>query len=182
MHGLRLPHDRTSMFHTKCPMGRRFLPLCTTSIGTDNDTVLYVQVLADPSQCAGLRIKIVHGYVEEALDLTGVEVHSDHMVAASSLEHVRHQFGGDGRTRLVLLVLACIRKVRQNGSDSTCRRSLTCVDHDQKLHKSIVDVAWRGGLQDENCGTMSSRRSSRSARFCVPSSSLTDSPMVTDVS
>jgi hypothetical protein len=163
-------------------MGKRFLPLCAASIRTDNHTVLYVQVLADPSQCAGLRVKVIHGHVEETLDLTGVKVHSDHMVAASSLEHVGHQFGGDGCTRLVLFVLACIREVRQNGSDATCRRSLACVDHNQKLHESIVDVAWWGRLQDENCGTMSPRRSSRSARLCVPSSSLTDSPMVTDVS
>lgn len=118
------------MFHIELPVGRKYLPLRTTSIRTDNNAVLYVQVLADPSQCAGLRVEVVHGHVEEALNLTGVEVHSDHMVAASSLEHIGHQLGGDGRSRLVLLVLAGIREVRQNGSDTTCRRSLACVDHD----------------------------------------------------
>ena len=144
-------------------MDRRSLPLCTSSIRTDNDTVLYIQVLADPSQRARFCVEVVHRNIEEALDLTGVKVHCNHMVASGSLKHVGHQFGCDGRTRLVLLVLAGVGKVRKNGSDATCRRSLTCVDHDQELHESIVDVARWGRLQDKYCRTMSYSRSSRSA-------------------
>ena len=140
-------------------MNRRSLPLCASGIRTDDDTVLNVQILTNPSQRARLCVEVVHGNVEETLDLTGVKIHSDHMVASGSLKHVGHQLGCDRRTGLVLLVLTSVREVRQDGSDTACRRSLASVDHDQKLHESIIDVARWGRLQDEYCRTMSYSRS-----------------------
>lgn len=136
------------------------LPLCASSIGTDDDTVLYVQILTNPSQRARLCVEVVYGNIEEALDLTGVEIHGDHVVASGSLEHVGHQLSRDGCTRLVLLVLTGVGKVRKNSGDTARRRSLACVDHDQELHKRIVDVARWGRLQDEHCRTMSDFTSS----------------------
>jgi hypothetical protein len=118
----------------RCIIKGRSLPLSSSSIRTDDNTILHIQVLADPSQRARLRVEVVYRNVEEALDLTGVKIHSDHVVASGSLKHVGHQLGCDGCTRLVLLVLAGVRKVRKNGSDAACRCSLASVDHDQKLH------------------------------------------------
>ena len=147
-------------FTRNCLVSRRSSPLCASSIRTDDDTVLYIQVLADPSQRARLCVEVVYGNIEETLDLTGVKIHSDYMVASGSLKHVGHQFGRDGCTRLVLLVLTSVGEVRQNSSDTACRRSLASVDHDQELHESVVDVARWGRLQDEDCRTMSYSRSS----------------------
>lgn len=140
-------------------MNRRSLPLRASSIRADNDTVLDIQVFADPSQRTRLCVEIVHGNVEEALDLTSMKIHSNHMVASGCLKHVGHEFSCDGRTGLVLLVLASVWEVRKNGSNTARRRSLASVDHDQELHESIVDVARWGRLQDEDCHMMSHGRS-----------------------
>lgn len=34
--------------------------------------------------------------------------------------------------------------------EGLARPERTCVDHDQQLHEAIIDVAWCGGLDDED--------------------------------
>lgn len=82
----------------------------------------------------GLRPEIVYGDVEETLDLAGVKVHGDDMVAAGDDEHVGDELGGDGRTTLVLLVHACIGEARNDGRYAARRGSLTGRDEDEKFH------------------------------------------------
>lgn len=41
------------------------------------------------------------------------------MVTAGGLEHVGHKSSSDGRSRLVLLVLASVGEVGKDGSDAT---------------------------------------------------------------
>lgn len=120
--------------------------LGTAGVRRDNDTVLDLEVVADPAEGAGLGVEVVDRDIEEALDLRGVEIHSDDMVAASGLKHVSHQTGSDGSARFVLLVLASVGEVGQDGGDAAGRGSLASVDHDEQLHDSIVDVAGGGGL------------------------------------
>jgi hypothetical protein len=123
-----------------------------TGIGRDDDAVLDVQVLAHPPEGAGLGVEVVDGDVEEALDLGGVQVHGDDVVAAGGLEHVGNELGGDGRAGLVLLVLAGVEEVGDDGGDSAGRGGFAGVDHDQQLHEAVVDVAGAGGLEDEDWG------------------------------
>lgn len=59
----------------------------------------------DPPNHARLGPKVVDGDLKESLNLRGVQVHGDDVVAAGDLEHVGHELGGDGRARLVLAVL-----------------------------------------------------------------------------
>jgi hypothetical protein len=92
--------------------------LGTTSVGGDNNTVLDLEVVADPAEGAGLSVEVVDGDVEEALDLRGVEIHSDDVVAAGGLKHVSHQTSGDGSAGFVLLVLASVGEVGQDGGDA----------------------------------------------------------------
>lgn len=54
--------------------------LGTTGVGRDNDAVFDVEVFTDPAQHRGLGVEVVHGDVEEALDLRGVKVHGDDVV------------------------------------------------------------------------------------------------------
>jgi hypothetical protein len=124
--------------------------LGTSSIGRDNNTVLDLEVVADPAKGAGLSVEVVDRNVEEALDLRSVEVHSDDVVAAGSLKHVSHQTSSDGSAGFVLLVLASVGEVGQDGGDATGRGSLASVDHDEQLHDSIVDVAGGSRLQDKD--------------------------------
>ena len=119
------------------------LPLRSSSIGRNDNAVLRVQVLPDPPECARLRIEVVHGHIEEALDLTGVQVHCDYVVAAGGLQHVCHELGSDRSPTLILLVLACVGEVGKNGGDAARRGSAAGVDEDEELHDVIVHA---GGL------------------------------------
>lgn len=127
------------------------LPLSTTSIRTDNDTVAHIQVFANPLQYTRLGIQVIDGNVEEALDLAGVEVHGDDVVATSSLEHVCHELRSDGSTALILLILARIREVGDDSGNASRGGGLASINHDEQLHQSIVDVIGPRRLQDENC-------------------------------
>jgi hypothetical protein len=124
--------------------------LGTASVGGDDNTILDLEVVADPAEGAGLSVEVVDRDVEEALDLRGVEVHSNDVVAAGGLKHVSHQAGGDGSAGFVLLVLASVGEVGQDGGDAAGRGRLASVDHDEQLHDSIVDVAGGSGLQDKD--------------------------------
>jgi hypothetical protein len=118
----------------------RNVPLCASSIRADDYTFLHIQVLPDPAQSARLRIQIVYGHIEEALDLTGVQIHSNDVVAAGRLQHVGHQLRCDGRSRLVFLVLARIWEVRDDCCNPPCGCRLAGIDHDEEFHECIVDV------------------------------------------
>lgn len=126
------------------------LPLGAAGVGAHDDGVLAGEVLADPAQDAGLGVEVVDGDVEEALDLGGVEVHGDDVVAAGRLQHVGDELGRDGRAALVLLVLPRVGEVGDHGRDAPRRGRAAGVDHDEQLHKSVIDVAWRRRLQDED--------------------------------
>lgn len=76
------------------------------------------EILADPFHAARFGVEVVDWDVEEALDLRGVEVHRDDMVAAGGLEHVGHKLGCDRSAGLVFLVLSGVGKVGENGGDS----------------------------------------------------------------
>merc|ERR1712241_420851 len=56
-------------------------PLCPSSVGTHYDCVPPAfDVLLDPLEDGGLRVQVVDGDVEEALDLARVQVHRDYVV------------------------------------------------------------------------------------------------------
>lgn len=54
--------------------------LRAASVRRDDDAVVDIQVLADPAMNGRFGVEVVHRYVEEALDLRGVQIHRDHMV------------------------------------------------------------------------------------------------------
>ncbi len=96
--------------------------------------------------------EVVEGDVEEALDLSGVQVDADHTVGAGHLEHVGDELGGDGLTTRRLAVLARVPVVGAYGRDALGRRPLGGVDHDELLHDRVVHGA-RVGLDDEDVTT-----------------------------
>jgi len=169
------------------PFPKASLPLRPPGIRTHNHTPLHLQILPDPPQRAGLRIQIINRHVEEPLDLAGVQVHGDDMVAAGRLQHVGHEFGGDGRAGFVLFVLARVREVGDHGGDAPRGGGAAGVDDDQEFHEPVVDVAGGGALEDEyweggvSEGGVWRGGEDREGRV-VPSSSRTDSPIVTEVS
>src|SRR5699024_11137427 len=93
--------------------------------------------------------QIVHGYVEEALDLRGVQVHGEDAVGSGLGDEVGDELGGDGVAAFGLAVLPGIAKVRDNGGDASGAGAAHGVDHDQKFHQVVVD-GLAGGLDYEN--------------------------------
>ena len=86
----------------------------------------------------GAAQQVVHGDVEEALDLVGVQVHGQHPVGAGGGDQVGHQLGGDGVAGLGLAVLAGIAEVGDHGGDPAGGGPLEGVDHHQQLHQVVV--------------------------------------------
>lgn len=132
-------------------VGDRGSALSSTSIWGNNNAVLDVEVLADPTKSGWLSVQVVNWDVEESLDLGCVKIHCDNVVTASGLEHVCNQLRRDWCTRLVLLILASVWEVWDNSGDAASRCGLAGIDHDQELHEAVVDLAWGGGLENENC-------------------------------
>ena len=67
---------------------------------------------------------VVHGDLEEALDLALVQVHGEHAVDAGGLEQRGHEARGDGLARGALLVLPGVRVVGHDGGDALGRGQL----------------------------------------------------------
>ena len=97
----------------------------------------------------GVAQQVIHGDIEEALDLVGMDVHGQHAVSAGGGDHVGHQLGGDGVAGLGLTVLAGIAEIGDNGGDAAGGSAAQGIDHDQQLHEAVID-GLAGGLDHEN--------------------------------
>ena len=97
----------------------------------------------------GITQQVVHGDVEEALDLAGVQVHGQHPVRACGHDHVGHQLGGDGIAALGLAVLAGIAEIGDHGGDAPGGGPAAGVDHDQQLHEAVID-GLAGGVDEKH--------------------------------
>lgn len=80
-----------------------YSPFGATGIWTDNDYIFGAPILADPAQDARLSVQVIYGDVEKALDLRGMQIHGDYMVAASSLQHIRNELGRNRRSAFIFL-------------------------------------------------------------------------------
>lgn len=120
------------------------VPFCSTSIWTYNHRLPHVQVVSDPAQRDWLGIEVVDWHVEEPLDLTGMKIHSNHMIATGCLQHVGHQLRCYGCTGFILLVLSCVREVGNHCGDAAGGGSFAGVDDDEKFHEAVIDVTGGG--------------------------------------
>ena len=120
-------------------------------VGGDDDHVLAhgTELLGVVVDEDGVAEEVIHGDIEEALDLVGVQVHRQHTVNARGDEHVGHELGGDGVAALGLAVLTGIAEVGHDGGDAAGGSAAAGVDHDQKLHQTVVD-GLAGGLNEEH--------------------------------
>ena len=125
-------------------------PFGASRIGADDDPILPARdVQLDISKHEGLRVQVVDGKVEEALDLAGVQIHGDDVVAARDGKHVGDELRGDRRATLVFFVHARIRIARYDGGNAAGRSALARGDEDEKLHEVVVHVA-AGRLEDKD--------------------------------
>src|SRR5436305_14726586 len=92
---------------------------------------------------------MVHRDIEEALHLLRVQIHREHAAHPGGMKEIRHELGGDRNARLILPVLSCVTKKRNDGGDAIGTGAARRIDHDEQLHEMLV--GWRTSrLNDEN--------------------------------
>ncbi len=119
-------------------------------VGGNDDHVLRVfelveEVLDEHGGC----VQVVHRDIKEALNLRGMQVHCEHTVSACGFDHVGDELRGDRVTALGLAVLTGVAEIGDHGGDTAGGRAPARVDHDEQLHKVVVD-GLAGGLDDEH--------------------------------
>ena len=85
------------------------------------------------------RREVIDRNVEEALDLAGMKIDTDHPVSAGDGQHVSQQLRGNRLTAARLAILPRVTVNRAYGGDPFGRRTFGGVDHDQLLHDVVVD-------------------------------------------
>ena len=116
--------------------------------GNDDDVVILL-LPGVPEQHRG-RIDIVHGDVEESLDLVGVQVHRQDPVHAGLADQLCHQFGRDRHPVCARpAILPGVSEVRYERGHLRRRGPLHGVGHDQQLHQVLVHRR-AGGLHQVN--------------------------------
>ena len=120
-------------------LGERARALDAAGIGRHDDGL----VAAEPERAQLLdehrhREQVIERDVEEALDLTGVEIHRERAIGARGGDQVRDELRGDRRARLRLAILPRVAEVRDDRDDRAGRRALERIDHDQQLHQRLV--------------------------------------------
>ena len=119
----------------------KYAPFRPAGIGTDYDRILpSIDMLFDICYHQRLRPEIVNWNVEETLNLTSMQVHSNDMIAARHGDHVRHKFSGDRSARLFFLVHPRVRKARYDGRYSACRCGSARRDEDEKFHEIVICI------------------------------------------
>src|SRR5690554_973659 len=104
----------------------------------DDQQVVEALVL-DVVHQSGRAVDVVHGNVEEALDLVGMQVDGEHAVDAHVGQHVGHHLGADrhaGGTRAA--VLAGVAEVGDHGSDARGGGTAEGVGHHHQFHQVVV--------------------------------------------
>ncbi len=120
-------------------------PLGGAGVGGDNH-----QIIVHDARAAhvfgeqGLGPQMVHRLLEEALDLSGVQVHEDDPIHARGLDAVRADPGPDGHPRLVHLVALGVGEVGDDGGDGVGGGALEGVDPEQQLRELVVGMAGDG--------------------------------------
>lgn len=66
------------------------------------------------------------------------------MVAASNGKHVGDEFGRNGCSGLILLIMPCVWITWYNGGDSPRGGSFASGDEDEKFHEMVIGVGAAG--------------------------------------
>ena len=111
-----------------------------------------VFVLALEDVCDQYRrtVDVVHGALEKALYLLGMQVDGQYTVDAHGHHHVSDDLGANRYSRGPHpAILAGVAEVGHHRGDAGGRGPTQRVDHDNQFHQVVV--SWcAGGLQDEN--------------------------------
>ena len=124
------------------PLGEAARVLGLADVGGDHHRVRQIVALEALAEHRHAR-ELIGRHREEALDLRRVQIDRQHAVGARRRQHVGHQARGDRDARLVLLVAARVRKVRQHRGHPPRRRVLERIEQDEQLDDVLATAADR---------------------------------------
>ena len=81
---------------------------------------------------------MVYWLFEKPLDLIRMQIHSNDSGRSGGFEHFGHEFCSNWHSGFVFAVLSCPAKIRQDGSDMSCRSPLGRIEHKEHFHKVIA--------------------------------------------
>jgi len=110
-----------------------------TDIGGQHHGVREVSAL-EVTHKDGVGGEVIRRRAEEAMHLGRMQRHGHDVVGPSGGEEVGDQPAGDGNARLVLLVGAAIRIIRDDGVDRLGRGATRGVEHHEQLEDIITHV------------------------------------------
>ena len=144
--------------------GKTHMDFCRESTGSGNGAdiggnhnelivvkLVFGETVQEIIDEGGAAKQMVQRNIEEALDLSGMEVHGQNAVGTGGGDHVGHQLCGDGVTALGLAVLTGVAKIGDNRSDTTGAGTAASIDHNQQFHQMVVNRL-AGGLDQKNVG------------------------------
>ncbi len=116
--GAALIYDRHGYFeHFRHGAGT----LHTAHIRSNHDHVAQIVIMAlDIFRNQRLGLEAIHGYIEKALYLVGVQIHGNHPVRPRLIQKIRHQLCRDGYPCLVLSILTGIAVIGDYGVNPAC--------------------------------------------------------------
>ena len=95
---------------------------------------------------------MIDGDIEEALNLSGVEVDEEGTIGAGGGEQISNEFGADGDARAIFSILASVSVIRNDNGDAGSGCTFQGVDDDEELDEVLVNGV-AGGLYDEDVDT-----------------------------
>ena len=110
--------------------------LGTSYVGGSNHHILEIQRL-DIGNEYRRSIQVIHGNIEETLNLVGVQVHRDETVDTGYAQNVGQQLGGNRNTGFVLAVLTCPTEIGNDGYNRFGRSAFGGIDHQQQFHEVV---------------------------------------------
>ncbi len=118
-------------------------------IGRDDHQIVERHSFLDVAHHHRRREEIIGRNIEEALDLAGVKIDSQHPIGSCMGDHIGHKLGRNRCARPRLAVLPRVAEIRNDRGDPPRRGPAQRIGHDQNLHEVVIG---REGRQlDDEC-------------------------------
>src|SRR5262249_55729371 len=130
-------------------LGEGARALDAAGVGRDDGDLALTDALLQVLEEHRVGVDVVHRDVEEALDLSRMEIYGEDARRTGGGDEVGDELGADGDAGCDLPILAGVAEVRYHRGDPARRRPLEGVEHEEQLHQVVVGGSAEG-LDDED--------------------------------